>query len=76
MTMLSRIKEMAVIAAIVLTTASAALAEGDVKISRPTADRGGHELRYQHPSVDRGYDGNGCTNYFRYLYDAADCDPR
>jgi hypothetical protein len=75
--MLSRIKEMAVIAAVVLTTASAAVAQGEVRGSQPTADRGGHELRYQHPvSVERGYDGHGCTNYFGYLYDAADCDRR
>jgi hypothetical protein len=60
--MLSKVK-IAVSAALVLATASAAVAQG-VTSHRPLA------------ASDRGYDGYGCTNYGQYLYDSHDCDPQ
>jgi hypothetical protein len=68
--MLSKVK-MAIGAVLVLTTASAAIAQGTVSGCHPRLIR-----HHSQAASDWGCDGYGCTNFFLYLYDSHDCYPR
>ena len=64
---------MAALAALVLTTASAAAAPNEVEGGQVTAVRAVYGDHSFLPPGERGYDGRGCTNYFQYLYDSNNC---